>query len=595
MPVMPIRQPIVCMLGHVDTGKTSLLDKIRGTAVQLREAGGLTQQIGASFFPLDTLIAITQKLVKNFKVDIRIPGLLVVDTPGHEAFANLRRRGGSVADIAILVVDVMHGFENQTYESLRILKSRKTPFIIAANKIDRIEGWHPKPGIPFLQTYSEQQLLVQEDLDNRLYSMMGTLSREGINSERFDRVRDFTRNVAIVPVSAKTGEGIGELLAVLIGLTQQYMQDKLTVTKGRALGTVLEVREEIGLGHTLNAIIYDGVLKAEDTIVIGGKNGPISTKIRALLMPQPLDEIRDPKKRFTAIDEVPAAAGIKIAAPNIEDALPGSPLYALDDDFTETRAFAEINREMESVKVQTDRTGIIVKTDTLGSLEALVESLRQRDIPIRLADIGDISRRDIMESASVRYEEPLYGAILAFNVKLLPDAETEAEEQRVKIFRNDIIYNLMEDYIKWMEGEREAKARKEFETLVHPAKILILDGYIFRRAKPAIFGVRVEAGVLIPNVNMVNRENEGLGRLTQIQDQGAAVGRSEEGKEVAVSMPAPIVGRHIKERDVLYVDVPEKDARALRQKFAGRLTENANKALAELIEIKRKKDPLWAI
>jgi len=595
VPVMPIRQPIVCMLGHVDTGKTSLLDKIRGTAVQLREAGGLTQQIGASFFPLDTLIAITQKLVKNFKVDIRIPGLLVVDTPGHEAFANLRRRGGSVADIAILVVDVMHGFENQTYESLRILKSRKTPFIIAANKIDRIEGWHPKPGIPFLQTYSEQQLLVQEDLDNRLYSMMGTLSREGINSERFDRVRDFTRNVAIVPVSAKTGEGIGELLAVLIGLTQQYMQDKLTVTKGRALGTVLEVREEVGLGHTLNAIIYDGVLKAEDTIVIGGKNGPISTKIRALLMPQPLDEIRDPKKRFTAIDEVPAAAGIKIAAPNIEDALPGSPLYALDDDFTENRAFAEINREMESVKVQTDKTGIIVKTDTLGSLEALVESLRQRDIPIRLADIGDISRRDIMESASVRYEEPLYGAILAFNVKLLPDAEIEAEEQRVKIFRNDIIYNLMEDYIKWMEGEREAKARKEFETLVHPAKILILDGYIFRRAKPAIFGVRVEAGVLIPNVNMVNRENAGLGRLTQIQDQGAAVGRSEEGKEVAVSMPAQIVGRHIKERDVLYVDVPEKDARALRQKFAGRLTENANKALAELIEIKRKKDPLWAI
>jgi translation initiation factor 5B len=489
----------------------------------------------------------------------------------------------------------MHGFENQTYESLRILKSRKTPFIIAANKIDRIEGWHPKPGIPFLQTYSEQQLLVQEDLDNRLYSMMGTLSREGINSERFDRVRDFTRNVAIVPVSAKTGEGIGELLAVLIGLTQQYMQDKLTVTKGRALGTVLEVREEVGLGHTLNAIIYDGVLKAEDTIVIGGKNGPISTKIRALLMPQPLDEIRDPKKRFTAIDEVPAAAGIKIAAPNIEDALPGSPLYALDDDFTENRAFAEINREMESVKVQTDKTGIIVKTDTLGSLEALVESLRQRDIPIRLADIGDISRRDIMESASVRYEEPLYGAILAFNVKLLPDAEIEAEEQRVKVFRNDIIYNLMEDYIKWMEGEREAKARKEFETLVHPAKILILDGYIFRRAKPAIFGVRVEAGVLIPNVNMVNRENAGLGRLTQIQDQGAAVGRSEEGKEVAVSMPAPIVGRHIKERDVLYVDVPEKDARALRQKFAGRLTENANKALAELIEIKRKKDPLWAI
>ncbi len=326
---MPMRQPIVCMLGHVDTGKTSLLDRIRGTAVQLREAGGLTQQIGASFFPLDTLVAITQRLVKDFRVDIKIPGLLVVDTPGHEAFANLRRRGGSVADIAILVIDVMHGFENQTYESLEILKARKTPFIVAANKIDRIEGWRPNPDTLFMESYSKQQELVREDLDGRLYNIMGTLSREGFSSERFDRVRNFTRNIAIVPVSAKTGEGIGELLAVLIGLTQQFLREKLQVSEGPALGTVLEVKEEVGLGTTLNAIIYDGVLRAEDTIVIGGKEGPISTRIRAILLPQPLDEIRDPRKRFNSIDEVPAAAGVKIAAPDIDDAIPGAPLIAV--------------------------------------------------------------------------------------------------------------------------------------------------------------------------------------------------------------------------------------------------------------------------
>ena len=592
---MPIRQPIVCMLGHVDTGKTSLLDKIRGTAVQLREAGGLTQQIGASFFPFDTLVAITQQLGKELKVDIKIPGLLVVDTPGHEAFANLRRRGGSVADIAILVVDVMHGFENQTYESINILKSRKTPFIVAANKIDRIEGWRPKENTLFLQSYATQQELVKEDLDNRLYGMMGNLSRLGFSSERFDRVRDFTKNIAIVPVSAKTGEGIGELLAVLIGLTQQYMQDKLTVTEGPALGTVLEVREDVGLGTTLNAIIYDGVLRAEDTIVIGGKKGPMSTKIRAILMPQPLDEIRDPKKRFNAITVVPAAAGIKIAAPEIEDAIPGAPLIAVGGEMTLERAIAEVGAEMERVKVQTDKTGIIVKTDTLGSLEALVESLRVRDIPIRLADIGDVSHRDVMEAVSVKYEEPLYGAILAFNVKILPDAEAEAQSQRVKIFWNDIIYNLMDEYVKWMEGEREAKARKEFETLTQPGKIQILDGFIFRRAKPAIFGVRVEAGMITPNVSMIGRAGENLGRIVQIQDSGAAVGKADEGKEVAVSMPQPIVGRHIKEKDVLYVDVPEKNVRTLRQKFQGRLTENALKALEELVEIKRKKDPLWAI
>jgi len=592
---VPIRQPIVCMLGHVDTGKTSLLDKIRGTAVQLREAGGLTQQIGASYFPFDTLVAITRELVQNVNFDIRVPGLLVVDTPGHEAFANLRSRGGSVADIAILVVDAMHGFENQTYESLTILKSRKVPFIVAANKIDRIDGWVSEENRPFMKAYNAQSKWVKEDLDNRLYNMMGTLSREGFSSERFDRVRNFTKNVAIVPVSAKTGEGIGELLAVLIGLTQQYLTAKLEVTEGPALGTVLEVREEVGLGTTLNAIIYDGTLNADDTIVIGGKEGPITTKIRAILVPQPLDEIRDPRKKFNSIDEAHAAAGIKIAASDIDDAIPGSLLIAVGGDMTLERAVDEVASEMERLRVQTDNVGIILKTDTLGSLEAIVESLRHREVPIRIADIGDVSRRDVVEAISVKHEEPLYGAILAFNVKILPDAEKEAHDNKVQVFWNDIIYNLMDDYVRWMEEEREAKARKEFEALVKPGKIEIMDGYIFRRAKPAIFGAKVLGGQITPSVNMINAEGDRIGRISQIQDRGEAIPRADEDQEVAVAMPQPIVGRHIKERDVLYVDIPERHAKQLRTKFAGRLTEKQSEALKELVELKRRTDVLWAV
>jgi translation initiation factor 5B len=582
------------MLGHVDTGKTSLLDKIRGSAVQLREAGGLTQQIGASFFPLDTLVAITRQLITDFETTVKIPGLLVIDTPGHEAFANLRRRGGSVADVAILVIDVMHGFENQTYESLEILKSRKTPFIVAANKIDRIDGWRSNENIPLLASYEKQQPLVKEDLDNRLYIMMGTLSRQGFASERFDRVRDFTKNIAIVPVSAKTGEGLGELIAVLIGLTQQYMTDKLEVTSDHALGTVLEVTEETGLGTTINAIIYDGVLRSDEIIVIGGKEGPISTSIRAILLPQPLDEIRDPKKRFNAVDEAPAASGVKIAAPNLEDAVPGAPLIAVGGEMTLERALEEVSSELERLRISTDNVGIILKTDTLGSLEALTESLRARNVPIRLADIGNISRREVMEALSVKYEEPLYGVILAFNVKPLPDAEREAHDQRIKIFQNDIIYNLMDEYTTWMEEEREAKARKEFDALVKPGKIEVMEGFIFRRAKPAIFGTLVLRGSISPNTTMINLEGTRVGRITQIQESGEAISVAEEGKEVAVSMPRPIVGRHIKERDVLLVEVPEKDAKLLRDKFSGRLTAGALEALRELTELKRKKDPIWA-
>jgi translation initiation factor 5B len=583
------------MLGHVDTGKTSLLDKIRGTAVQMREAGGLTQQIGASFFPFDTLVAITQQLMENVNFNVKVPGLLVVDTPGHEAFANLRSRGGSVADIAILVIDAMHGFENQTYESLNILKTRRVPFIIAANKIDRIDGWRSEENRPFMKAYKAQSKWVKEDLDNRLYNMMGTLSREGLSSERFDRVRDFTKNVAIVPVSAKTGEGMGELLAVLIGLTQQFLEKRLQVTDGHAMGTVLEVREEVGLGITLNAIIYEGTLHAEDTIVIGGKEGPITTKIRAILIPQPLEEIRDSKKKFNSIPEAHAAAGIKIAAAEIDDAIPGSPLIAVGEGMSLEEAVKEVNSEMERLKVQTEQTGIMVKTDTLGSLEAIVESLRAKEIQIRIADIGDVSRRDVMEALSVKHEDPFLGVILAFNVKILPDAESEARVQKVPIFWNDIIYNLMDEYIRWADYEREAKARKEFDILVKPGKFEIMEGYIFRRAKPSIFGANILSGHIATSVNVINQTGERIGRISQIQESGKAIGRAEEGKEVAVAMPQPIVGRHIKERDLLYVDIPEKHAKLLRTKFAGRLTESALKTLYELIELKRKTDILWAV
>lgn len=578
-----------------DTGKTSLLDRIRGTAVQLREAGGITQQIGASFFPTETLVAITQQLMRSFKVSIKIPGLLVIDTPGHEAFANLRRRGGSVADLAILVVDITHGFENQTYESIDILKSRRTPFIVAANKIDLIPGWRSTADSLFMASYSKQEPAVKEDLDNRLYNIMGTLSTLGFKSERFDRVRDFTRNVAIVPVSAKTGEGIGELIAILIGLTQQYLQEKLMVTQGPARGTVLEVKEEVGMGTTVNAIIYDGILRQGDTIVVGGREGAIVTGVRAILMPQPLDEIRDPRKRFINIAEAPAAAGVKIVAPNLENVVPGAPLIALGDGVPLERALEEVASEVARIRFHTDKVGIVLKSDTLGSLEALVDLFKARGIPIRLADIGDVSKRDVVEALAVRYEEPLYAAILAFNVKVLPDAEREARAERIPIFRRDVIYNLIDDYFKWLEAEREARERREFDSLIKPGKIEVMKGFIFRRSNPAIFGVKVLAGVIAPNREMINLEGEALGRITQIQDGGRPIPLAEEGKEVAVSMPKPIIGRHIKEGDILYVDIPEEHVKMLRERFSSRLTERALETLKELVEIKRRRDPVWAM
>ncbi len=590
---MPIRQPIVCVLGHVDTGKTLLLDQIRKSSVQAREAGGITQHIGASFFPVETLKEISGPLLRRIGGEIKIPGLLVVDTPGHEAFANLRRRGGGVADIAILVIDVLRGFEAQTYESLDILKSRKTPFLVAANKIDRIPGWKPQPTFSFLDSYKKQDQYVKQALDEYLYAIIGKFSELSFRADRFDRVTDFTRTVAIVPTSAKTGEGITELVAVLTGLTQQFLKKQLQVTRGPAKGTVLEVKEEVGLGVTVNAIIYDGVLRKDDTIVLGGKNGPIVTTVRALLLPKPLDEIRDPRDKFSSVEEVSAAAGVKIAAPNLEDALAGSPLYVASSKEKLDYYLKEVSEEVQRLRISTDADGVVLKTDALGSLEAIAESLRKNNIPIRLADVGEVSKRDVVEASVVRENEPLYGVVLAFNVKVLPDAEEEAKARKVPIFRHNIIYHLVDDYLRWMEREREARERGEFERLIRPAKIRILPGYIFRRAKPAIVGIEILTGTIKPRLRLVDENGKDIGEILQIQDRGKAISTAEKGAQVAISIDRPVVGRHINEGDILYVSVPESHARKLLSEFSERLSSDEIECLNELCEIMSRKKLFW--
>jgi translation initiation factor 5B len=583
------------VLGHVDTGKTLLLDKIRKTTVQAREAGGITQHIGASFFPVDTLKQLVGPLLSMVKSEIEIPGLLVIDTPGHEAFTNLRKRGGSAADIAILVIDILRSFEAQTYECIEILKARKTPFLVAANKIDRVPGWKSYSDTPFLRAYQAQDPYVRQDLDTKLYDIIGVFSRLGFKTDRFDRIKDFTKTVAIVPTSAKTGEGITDLLMVLVGLTQQHLKKRLQTTEGPGKGTVLEVKEEPGLGLTLNTIIYDGTLQKDDLIVVGGKEKPIVTRIRAILVPKPLDEIRDPRDKFSSVDSVSAAAGVKIVAPDLEGALAGAPLYGVSEGEKPEKYVRLVSEEIEKIRIVTDVNGIVLKADTLGSLEAIAENLKGNSVPIRLADVGDISKRDVTEASVVKEHEPLYGAILAFNVKILPDAEEEASIKDVQIFREKIIYHLIDNYLSWLKSKREAKFEQEFDNLVKPAKIRILEGYVFRRAKPAIVGVEILAGNIKPKNVLVRAEDgEEIGEIQQIQEKGKALPEAGKGMQVAISMDKPIVGRHIFEKDTLYVKVPEPHAKALLTTFMDRLTSEEQEALNEYVGLMRKKTPFWA-
>lgn len=569
------------------------MDKLRGTTVAKREAGQITQMIGASLLPSKTIEAICGELLKQFHFELKVPGLLFIDTPGHETFSNLRRRGGSAADIAILVIDVMKGVEPQTVESLNILKSRKTPFIVAANKIDAIKGWKSAPEISFLTSFKNQVPEIQTELDNHVYTIIGTLSRLGFRAERFDRISDYTQTIAIVPVSAKTGEGIPELLAILTGLTQAYLSNELQVTSGPARGTVLEVKDEPGLGKTINAIIYDGSLKVGDTIVLGGREKPIITEVRAILVPKPLDEIRDPRDRFTSVKRVTAASGVKVAAPNLETALAGSPLYAVIKGKNAKEYARIVEDEVEKLRIKAERSGIVLKTDTLGSLEAVTEELSRHDVQIRLADIGDVSRRDVVEAEAAGQEDRLVAVVLAFNVKVLPDAEEEAKVAGIPVFHSDVIYHMIEDYLRWSDEQRTAGVKAELDLLVRPCKAKVLTGLIFRRSKPAIVGVEILSGRLKPKIHMITSSGRKLGEVQRVQDQGKDIQEAVVGMQVAVSIEDGVVGRNISEGDTFYADVPERHLKTLMTKFPSELMESDQVTIKELIQIKRRENPVW--
>jgi len=582
-----IRTPILSVVGHIDHGKTTLLDSLRGTAIAEKEAGRVTQHIGATEIPISTIKTICEPLKRDW-TGIDVPGLLVIDTPGHHAFASLRKRGSALADVAVIVVDIMEGFQPQTYESLNILRLLKTPFVVVLNKIDRIKGWN-STNKPFLINYSDQPEYARKEVDTRMYRIVGDLYDKGFSADRYDRIKDFSRNVGIVPVSAKTGEGIADLLLVLIGLSQKYFERTLQLHLEEAgVGTILEKKEEKGLGTTIDVILYDGKLSVGDTIVLGSaEEEPIVTKVKALLKPRVLQEIRT-EQRFERVKTVNAASGVKIVSPDLETALPGSQVRVVKEEALLESVMNEVKSDIEKLKMETTPEGILIKADTMGSLEALALELKDEGIEeIKRADVGNISKRDVIEATTVK--NSYFRVILGFNIGILPDAKEAALEAEIPVFINDVIYRLIEDYENWVKGEKEKEKRELMGRVSTPAKIKLLPGCIFRQSKPAVVGVEVLSGKIKTGVELIKVDGTNIGAINEIQqDKGESIKSAEQGMQVAIALKKPIVGRHINENDVLYVNIGEDAAKALK-KLGGLLSPEEEEVLEELAEIKRKK------
>ncbi|KAF4768702.1 hypothetical protein HAV15_002147 [Penicillium sp. str.  len=570
-----LRSPICCILGHVDTGKTKLLDKIRQTNVQEGEAGGITQQIGATYFPVDALRTKTQVVNKDGKFEFKVPGLLIIDTPGHESFSNLRSRGSSLCNIAILVVDIMHGLEPQTLESMRLLRDRKTPFIVALNKIDRLYGWKKIDNNGFEDSLAMQNKGVQNEFRTRLEATKLAFAEQGFNSELFFENKSLSRNVSLVPTSAHTGEGVPDMLKLLTSLSQERMTNSLMYLS-EVECTVLEVKVIEGLGTTIDVILSNGILREGDRVVMCGLNGPITTNIRALLTPAPLKELRL-KSQYVHNKEVKAALGVKIAANDLEHAIAGSRMLVVGPDDDEEDLEEEVMTDLENLlsRVSTDQRGVTVQASTLGSLEALLEFLKVSKIPVANISIGPVYKRDVMMAGTMLEKSKEYAVMLCFDVKVDKDATAYANEIGVKIFTADIIYHLFDNFTEHMAQITEQ--RKEDAKLLAIFPCVIKPIAVFNKTDPIVIGVDVIEGSLRLHTPLAAvrtnaagvREIVDIGRVTSIERDHKAVPVCKRGQpSVAVKVEGPnqpMYGRHLEEKDQLISHISRASIDTLKE------------------------------
>jgi translation initiation factor 5B len=573
-----IRQPIVTVCGHVDHGKTSILDFFRGSSLQEQEAGGITQKISFTSYPIKQAEK-TCPLIEKNGIKLEIPGFLFIDTPGHAAFTNLRKRGGSLADLAILVIDINEGIKPQTAEVIQILKFNKTPFLIALNKIDNISGWRTDAAKnkDLKSSIESQPMNVKQTFDERYLTIAGSLSNYGFDADLFYNIKDFTKRIALIPCSARTGEGLPDLMMVLCGVSQRYLTDRLRLGQ-EAKGVVLEVKRE-KTNEYAEAIIYDGELSKNDEIAVANIDGiPIITKIRTL------EEIQPLSTKFKAKEKVQAATGLRIQFNEKIDILPGMPFLAYKEN---KERIKEIFKRELTDNIQTSNRGVIAKADSLGSLEALLVLLKQANIPVLKVGIGNINKTDVSFAKANLGIDELDAIIIGFNVSTNEDAkELLKGNSTIKVLTEEVIYKLIDNLIEFREKKKKEIEKAKLMKLTALCKLRILHEYVFRNTKPAIFGIRIEIGKLIPEINLIDNNGEKIGRIKKIQSDKNSVEEAAEGMEVAISIPGVNVERQLKDKDFLYSDVSPNQFKNFK-KNKDLLSSGEMRLLNEIAEIKK--------
>lgn len=587
-----IRQPIVTVVGHVDHGKTSILDKLRQSSVQSREAGGITQKISFTLYPMSDLKAACP-LIDESGMKINLPGFLFIDTPGHAAFTNLRKRGGSLADLAVLVIDVNEGIKPQTAEVIQILQHNKTPFLIALNKIDNISGWQTSKEKGLKESIESQSTNVKQNFQEKYMTLIGSLQSHGFDSDLFYNINDFSKKVALVPCSAETGEGIQELIMVLCGISQKYLSGKLTLNKEEsAKGVILEVKKEKDQNY-LESILYNGQLNKNDEIAIADLDGNAHlTKIRVL------EEIMPLSDKFQPVKNAKASTGLRMQITSKIDISPGMPFQVHEDNLEEIKK--DFQKEISGI-MNLDKQGIIAKADSLGSLEALLLMLKQNNIRVVKAGIGKISKTDIISARANLEINKLDSVVVGFNTSIDDEAEefmkstkSKDESENIRVITDDVVYKLIEDLIEFREKKAQEIEKERLMSLASLTKLKVLHEYVFRNTSPAIFGVRVEAGALTQGIELIDQNGEKVGRVKKLQSENKSVDEAKEGLELAISIPGVNFERRMKDVTHLYSNISKKQFRHFK-KNKDLLSQSEIKALQEINQIKDQSDKNWSV
>lgn len=571
-----IRQPIITVAGHVDHGKTSLLDAFRNSSIQSGEAGGITQKISFTRFPYEQIIKMCP-LLEKAKINLTIPGFLFIDTPGHAAFTNLRKRGGALADLAILVVDIKEGIKPQTAEVISLLKANKTPFVVALNKVDTISGWQKRDSMQ--QAIELQTIPTRETFDTQLLTFQGSLQSHGIESALFYEITDFTKQIAIVPCSARSNQGISELLFVLCGLCQKFLAKQLELSD-EAKGIILEVKKSREAEH-IEAIMYDGTLKEGDEIAIAGFDKTSRTYVRAI------EEIQPLSFKYKTVKQATAATGLRLKVADKEHVLPGMPFQLINDNFSDLER--QFKKEIAN-SIVLDKQGIIAKADSLGSLEALLVLLKQSHVSVVKAGIGPISKSDVVAAKANLEINELDACIVGFNVS----QDEDIDKSKVQIFTNEVVYRLIEELEIWRKVRQAEIEKSRLMGLATICKVQVLNQYVFRNSNPAIFGIRVLAGKIKTRIPLIDEQGEEIANVKALQMDKSSVEEAQSNTELAISLAGVTFDRQLKDTNYLYSNLSETQFKAFK-KHKDLLTSDELQVLQEIAVIKRRKKENWGL